>query len=1421
MKKKVFCMIAALFTMVAGVHAQSDEPVTSGTCGECTWSFDADKQVMTVSPVAGGTGRMADFPDVMEAIEQDGSIDPETQAELFKRPWGDFSPEIKQLIIEDGVTYISDWSFVMIAIEEVVIPNTVTEIGAGAFMGDFYLKKVVIGEGVETIGDLAFYFTRPEEFIIGSNVKHVGKAALGVRERTIVTCLGPAFEDWDEYDEDIDAKATIYISKQHYPGWIEKYPLLVDNFRYNASESEWHSGDCLVKLNTDNTMTVSGTGAMADYASIDDVPWKDDRTMVRKVTFESGVTKIGKNAFAGFTSALNVEFDGDQLTWEGSATDFSEGTTFHFNKDGRWLDIFPALLNRSYEIACGGSLFWSYDKTNKVLNFYKKVFEESGRMNDYGYTDETRPSWYPLREVVDTVKFAYGLTYLGAYAFNNFINLKTVDMPRSLANCGEAAFQYTSIERFEFPASMTTIPARIFNTAHLTDVIIPEGVTEIGEKAFQFCSHLEKLYLPRTLKTIGADAFNLAVDDFDVYVTSAKPSDITWTSESTDFGPNTRFHVLSGMTSVWKAAHPNAKVQYVEMTYTEDNPYEVRTIDDWRHLRDMVNNGARPIYAKMMNDINMGNTSDFLGTKEHPFNGVFDGQGYTWNGNFDNWRYGNDYRAPFRHIEGATIRNLRITGLQRNYESTATFMSSKNGGYYARIYGSRWCGGIVGRATGDGNVIESCTMSGQFRYGDWTNGGIVGEVAPGATVDIRNTLFDGKLEVGEPGYYHDGLCIYNAYYTERYQRKPGMSSPFVGQNNGGTLNMVDCFFSGSIDTKGYKNDNLIVGETVSGGTNNIDNVYYIFTGEETVAPESTTNAKEMTVRQLDDNLGAMWQKSEDEATVNPHCVDENFEGEGTTAKPYLISSEDKWRQLIYLSNFYPEYNGKMWKQTADITTTKWGVLLNGTDLTSPASYDGDQHTLTLDIETVKSFAAPFAMVDNSSVKNLKVTGSVKGGIHTAGLISRSYQYTKVENCLVDADIKFGGNNVNNAHGGGIIGHCFNGPIHLTDCAFTGKLTAVDNGKSDATCAGAIVGWGDADAKIWLNNCFEVGEYADVQDIGLYCIYNSSESAVKTLNNCYYVNGQTPDATKVTRIGDKDALKDVTSSIHTTHTHYNMLDIDLYQEGGTPLSYLIYGDNSYVTYGLLLNDADNKNLIETYKGGANDLTIYGRTLYKDGSWNTLCLPFSLSQEQLQADDCPLKGASIKTLESCKFYEETGTLKLNFRDDNSIQANTPYIIKWNKPTDGDESATVVNPTFKGVSIEDPIMSGILPYVDAGDVQFIGRFAPKELKANDRTILYMGSNNKLYYPTADMKIGAFRCYFKLVFHTVDDLKAGSKSIVLDFGDGESTGIVEMGDGKLAEDNGTWYDLSGRKMANNKSVRGKFPKGIYINNGKKVIIK
>ena len=60
-------------------------------------------------------------------------------------------------------------------------------------------------------------------------------------------------------------------------------------------------------------------------------------------------------------------------------------------------------------------------------------------------------------------------------------------------------------------------------------------------------------------------------------------------------------------------------------------------------------------------------------------------------------------------------------------------------------------------------------------------------------------------------------------------------------------------------------------------------------------------------------------------------------------------------------------------------------------------------------------------------------------------------------------------------------------------------------------------------------------------------------------------------------------------------------------------------------------------------------------------------------------------------------------------------------------------------------------------------------------------------------------------------------------DYGDGETTGIVSIDNGQLIMDNDAWYTLDGRCVANGqlKIDNGQLPKGIYIHNGKKVVIK
>ena len=240
-----------------------------------------------------------------------------------------------------------------------------------------------------------------------------------------------------------------------------------------------------------------------------------------------------------------------------------------------------------------------------------------------------------------------------------------------------------------------------------------------------------------------------------------------------------------------------------------------------------------------------------------------------------------------------------------------------------------------------------------------------------------------------------------------------------------------------------------------------------------------------------------------------------------------------------------------------------------------------------------------------------------------------------------------------------------------------------------------------------------------------------------------------------------------------------------------------------------------------------MTLSGRTLYKDGDWNTICLPFDVT-----LIGSPLAGATARTLTSASI---TGTtLTLTFGDAvDELVAGTPYIIKWTKANDyvDNDEHNIVNPVFNGVTIDatDRIFTS-----GSGDtkVSFLGSYKCTSFTGEDKSILFLGEENTLYYPQPDIDtenpenskfptIGAFRAYFKI--GDGDALARQITAFNLDFGDSsESTGIREIdtdpapspsptGVGRSAE----WYSLDGRKLDGKPTV-----KGLYIHEGRKVVI-
>lgn len=248
-----------------------------------------------------------------------------------------------------------------------------------------------------------------------------------------------------------------------------------------------------------------------------------------------------------------------------------------------------------------------------------------------------------------------------------------------------------------------------------------------------------------------------------------------------------------------------------------------------------------------------------------------------------------------------------------------------------------------------------------------------------------------------------------------------------------------------------------------------------------------------------------------------------------------------------------------------------------------------------------------------------------------------------------------------------------------------------------------------------------------------------------------------------------------------------------------------------TLAFLANAGDNSTALSTIENKPNaTITLSGRTLNKDGHYNTLCLPFSLTATQLATS--PLAGySSLMELDNGTGYEHTTgvenkTLYLNFKDATSIDAGKPYIIKWAIDTD---NPTITDPIFKDVTITTTSPTA----VGFTGGKFVGQFSPFEITSDLlNQIIYLGANDKIGYASASgRKLNTMRAHFE-----VPDVDGGSRLIdnsVINFGD-KTTGIIEMKDGKGSED--SFYSIDGHKFSG-KPTR----KGVFIRNGHKVVIK
>lgn len=216
-----------------------------------------------------------------------------------------------------------------------------------------------------------------------------------------------------------------------------------------------------------------------------------------------------------------------------------------------------------------------------------------------------------------------------------------------------------------------------------------------------------------------------------------------------------------------------------------------------------------------------------------------------------------------------------------------------------------------------------------------------------------------------------------------------------------------------------------------------------------------------------------------------------------------------------------------------------------------------------------------------------------------------------------------------------------------------------------------------------------------------------------------------------------------------------------------------------------NEANN---IEAWEN--SDITL-NRTLVAD-KWNTLCVPFAISEEEIKANFG--EGTLVEKLDAVNGNT------VNFADATSIEAGVPYLIK---PT---VAGTTYTFNGKDVIADAPKTEG------NADVTFQGIYSPTDI-TNGGTVKAAGvtEDGKVLFVNADSKTKAFRCFF-----TLNDNATISPAMLKISIKGVETAInsIVMGNSNAADN--AIYNLQGQRVNGNSLT-----KGIYIKNGKKFAVK
>jgi hypothetical protein len=372
-----------------------------------------------------------------------------------------------------------------------------------------------------------------------------------------VTSIGDMAFEWCERLTDVYYEGSKKEWKSISIGW-DNDNLTNAVIHYNGSTTvetvaSGTSGDNLKwTLDSDGTLTISGTGNMEDYTN-SIAPWYSNHSCIKSVVIENGVTRIGEYAFFGCRSLASVTIPNSVTSIGDSAFLFCRSLAsvtipdsvtsigdYSFYGCRSLTNV--TIPNSVTSIGDSAFLFcrslasvtipnsvtsigdYSFvgcrsltnvtipDSVESIGNYAFSYCESLGKIevdsNNKDYTsvdgvlfdkEKTTLVQYPVGNDRTTYKIPNSVTSVGNEAFASCTSLKKIEVDSNNKN-------YTSIDGVLFDKEKTTLVQYPVGNDRTT-YKIPNSVTSIWDMAFYSCDSLASVTIPSGVTSIGDDAF--------------------------------------------------------------------------------------------------------------------------------------------------------------------------------------------------------------------------------------------------------------------------------------------------------------------------------------------------------------------------------------------------------------------------------------------------------------------------------------------------------------------------------------------------------------------------------------------------------------------------------------------------------------------------------------------------------------------------------------------------------------------------------------------------------------------------------------------------------------------------------------------------------------------------------------------------